>query len=154
MTASNAAAQNRYPARTRARFFTAALLSVLLSGCGIDRLTGFGDSSTAPATEQAATAENPRMAPPVDLVGRWMLSSPGTDGCALTFGAVAGATEGTIAPVGGCPYTFFTARKWTYEDRGLVIRDHTSQLLVVLAYVATDRFEGQTPVGHGIELSR
>jgi hypothetical protein len=154
MTASNAAAQNERPERVRARLFGAALAFVLLSGCGIDRLTSFGDSSASPVTEQASTAENPRIAPPVDLVGRWMLSSPGTDGCAMTFGAVAGATEGTIAPVGGCPYTFFTARKWTYEDRGLVIRDHTSQLLVVLAYVATDRFGGQTPAGHGIELSR
>lgn len=37
------------------------------------------------------------------------------------------ATEGTIAPGAGCPFNFFTSRKWNYTDAGLTLRDHTVQ---------------------------
>lgn len=127
-------------------------LALGVSGCGFDRFTTFGESSAS--TENTVAIEGPRVTPPLDLVGRWMLMSPGTDPCALTFGAVAGATEGTITPVGGCPYTFFTARKWTYEDRGLMIRDHTGQLLVAMARTGSEQFEGQTAAGHTVTLTR
>ncbi|TAK49831.1 MAG: hypothetical protein EPO23_00965 [Xanthobacteraceae bacterium] len=137
--------------RTRSATLAACALAALtLASCGIDRLTGFGESGSL----EPAAAEGIRATPPVELAGRWTLTSPDAETCALTLGAVAGATEGTIAPADGCPYTFFTARKWTYEDRGLVLRDHTGQTLVALSLAAPDRFQGQTTGGHAISLAR
>lgn len=127
----------------------AVLAGLTLASCGIDRLTSFGESPS-----ETAAAEGTRALPPVELAGRWMLTSPGAESCALTLGAVSGATEGTVAPADGCPYTFFTARKWTYEERGLVIRDHTGQTLVALTPAAPDRFQGQTTGGNAIALAR
>ncbi len=40
------------------------------------------------------------------------------------------ATEGSIAPGGGCPFNFFTSRKWSYTEAGLTLRDHNAQALV------------------------
>ena len=52
----------------------------------------------------------------------------------MTFGAAApAAVEGTIAPEGGCPGKFFTSRKWTHDQAGLTLRDHTGQPLAQLA---------------------
>jgi hypothetical protein len=94
------------------------------------------------------------MAPLVNLAGRWTLSSPGGASCAVTLGATQDATEGSIAPAGGCPLNFFTSRKWTYEDTGLVIRDHNAQSLAQLAQTAPNRFEGTATSGQPIVLSR
>src|SRR5437660_11625202 len=35
----------------------------------------------------------PRTPPPVNMAGRWTLTSPGGGGCAMNFGATAGAAE-------------------------------------------------------------
>jgi hypothetical protein len=94
------------------------------------------------------------MAPPVALAGRWTLSSTGAGSCAMTFGAVADASEGTIAPAGGCPFNFFTSRKWSYGEAGLVIRDHNAQILAQLAPAGPNRFEGKTGSGQQVALSR
>jgi hypothetical protein len=73
----------------------------------------------------------------------------------MTFGAAqADVTEGTIAPAGGCPFNFFTSRKWSYTVAGLTIRDHTGQTLAQLAPVGADRFDGKTGAGQDVALSR
>jgi Protease inhibitor Inh len=95
------------------------------------------------------------VAPSLNLAGRWTLSSTGTgSSCAMTFGAVQDATEGTIAPAGGCPFNFFTSRKWTYGEAGLAIRDHNAQVLAQLVPAGSNRFEGKTNSGQDVALSR
>jgi hypothetical protein len=73
----------------------------------------------------------------------------------MTFGANnPDATEGSIAPSGGCPFNFFTSRKWSYTDAGLTLRDHTAQALAQLTPAGPNRFEGKTGSGQEIALSR
>jgi protease inhibitor Inh len=129
------------------RFATPPLLlaTLLLAGCW---------STDRPATENAANAAPAGVAPPTNLARKWTLSSAGAGSCAMTFGAPPEATEGTIAPAGGCPFNFFTSRKWSYTSAGLVIRDHNAQTLAQLAPVGADRFEGKTGAGVDITLSR
>ena len=101
-----------------------------------------------------ATQGGPRTPPPVNMAGRWTLTSPGSGGCAMNFGAAAGIAEGTIAPEGGCPGNFFTSRKWVFEENGLIIRDHTGQPLARLALGAGGRFDGQATSGQAVTLGR
>jgi hypothetical protein len=130
------------------RFTTFPLLlaTTLLAGCwGTDR----------PAVESMANAAPTSVAPPSSLAGKWTLSSAGAGSCAMTFGAQQpDSSEGTIAPAGGCPYNFFTSRKWNYTTAGLVIRDHNAQTLAQLSPAGTDRFEGKTNTGQDITLNR
>ena len=129
------------------RFATLPLLlaTLLLAGCwGTDRA----------AVENTANAAPAAAAPPTSLAGKWTLSSAGAGSCAMTFGAQPDAAEGTIAPGGGCPFNFFTSRKWSYTSAGLVIRDHNAQTLAQLAPVGNDRFEGKTGAGQDISLAR
>ena len=72
----------------------------------------------------------------------------------MNFGAQPEAAEGTIAPAGGCPFNFFTSRKWNYTTTGLTIRDHNAQALAQLAPAGSDRFEGKTSAGQDVVLSR
>ena len=72
----------------------------------------------------------------------------------MTFGAQAEATEGSIAPAGGCPFSFYTSRKWSYTTAGLNIRDHNGQVLAQLSPAGPDRFEGKTSAGQQLVLSR
>jgi hypothetical protein len=65
-----------------------------------------------------------------------------------------GRHRGYIAPAGGCPYNFFTSRKWSYTTAGLSIRDHNAQALAQLAPAGGDRFEGKTGAGQDVVLSR
>src|ERR1700676_1250730 len=112
--------------------------SALLAGCaGSQRLAADSGAPSAPP-DAAATAG---IAPPFNLGGRWTLSSTGTGSCAMTFAAGQDPTEGTIAPAGGCPFNFFTSRKWTYSQAGLAISDHHAQLLRQLAPAGSNRFE-------------
>jgi hypothetical protein len=129
--------------------------TALLAACGgSDRLAvdsggpGGSPGGVAPVGSPAGVA------PPVNLAGRWTLSSTGTGSCAMTFGAVPDATEGSIAPAGGCPFSFFTSRKWTYSEAGLTIRDHNAQILARLAPAGSNRFEGKTSSGQDVALSR
>jgi hypothetical protein len=126
------------------------LCAGLLAACGGgDRLTvDNGASSGAPATSSATAV------PPSDLAGRWTLSSAGTASCAMTLGAAQGATEGSIAPAGGCPFNFFTSRKWTYSEAGLTVRDHNAQTLAQLTPAGPNRFEGKTTAGQEVALAR
>ena len=73
----------------------------------------------------------------------------------MTFGAnTPEATEGTIAPGGGCPFNFFTSRKWSYTEAGLTLRDHNAQSLAQLSPAGPNRFEGKTVAGQEVTLSR
>src|SRR5690242_5060994 len=85
----------------------------LLFGCA-ERISfgNSGNTSTAteplPAAPTGPVSSNPlaapgapgaggtRTAPPVNMAGRWTLSASGSGGCAMNFGANAGAAEGTI----------------------------------------------------------
>jgi|ERR1700723_2016681 Protease inhibitor Inh len=123
----------------------------LLAGCaGSDRVTADSAAPSGPPDSAAAAGS----APPFSLAGRWTLSSIGTGSCAMTFGAGQDPTEGTIAPAGGCPFNFFTSRKWTYSQAGLAIRDHHAQVLAQLTPVGSNRFEGKTGAGQDVALSR
>jgi hypothetical protein len=121
--------------------------SLLLAGCW---------STDRPAAESAPVASGPTPAPPpINMAGKWTLSAPDSKSCSMTFGATqADVTEGTIAPAGGCPYNFFTSRKWSYTTAGLTIRDHNAQALAQLGPAGPDRFEGKTGVGQDVVLSR
>jgi hypothetical protein len=93
--------------------------------------------------------------PPLNLAGRWTLSATGSTSCGMTFGSSnPDAAEGTIAPGGGCPFNFFTSRKWSYTEAGLTLRDHNAQALAQLTPAGPNRFEGTTGSGQEIALSR
>ena len=127
--------------------FPILVCTALLAACiGDDRPVDGGAGTTAPLGAGAA--------PPVNFAGRWTLSSPGMTSCAMTFGAVQDATEGTIAPAGGCPFNFFTSRKWNYGEAGLTIRDHNAQTLAQLKSAGAGRFQGKTAAGQDVALSR
>jgi len=131
---------------TRSATYALLLSTALLAGCW---------SNDRTAVQTAATPSGPVAAPPpVNLAGKWTLSATGATSCAMTFGAQPEAVEGTIAPAGGCPYNFFTSRKWSYTAAGLMIRDHNAQTLAQLQPVGDSRFEGKTNAGQDIALSR
>ena len=131
---------------TRSAIFTILTSAVLLAGCW---------SNDRASVQNAAAPSGPLPAPPpVNLAGKWTLSATGAGSCAMTFGAQPQAPEGTIAPAGGCPYNFFTSRKWSYTAAGLMIRDHNAQTLAQLQPVNEARFEGKTSAGQDIALSR
>jgi hypothetical protein len=71
----------------------------------------------------------------------------------MTIAATPGAAEGTIAPAGGCPGSFFTSRKWTFEHNMLIIRDHKSEALAELSFSA-GRFQGQATGGEPVTLAK
>ncbi|MEW6452775.1 MAG: AprI/Inh family metalloprotease inhibitor [Pseudomonadota bacterium] len=127
------------------------LVAVLaLAACSGDRVSDF----SLPGMGSTPAPPSPAAAPAANLAGRWMLAQPGRGQCVMTFGAQPGATEGTIAPQGGCPGKFFTSRKWTSDTSGLVIRDHNSEPLAQLSSKDGGRFEGQSSTGEPITLSR
>jgi hypothetical protein len=126
-----------------------------LAACsGSDRFALNGGSPSGSPGGGAPASGPLAAAPPVNLAGRWTLSSTGTGSCAMTFGGNPDATEGTIAPGGGCPFSFFTSRKWTYSEAGLTIRDHNAQALAQLTPAGSNRFEGKTGSGQDVALSR
>lgn len=130
----------------RTAVFATFLVATLLAGCW---------STDRPAVDSTPVATGPAAAaPPANLAGRWTLSAVGSGSCAMTFGAQPGATEGSIAPAGGCPFSFYTSRKWSYTTAGLNIRDHNGQPLAQLAPAGPDRFEGKTGAGQDIVLAR
>jgi Protease inhibitor Inh len=140
---------------TRIATTSTLICTALLAACsGSDRFTWDSGTSSSPASGEAPASGSPAVTPPLNLAGRWTLSSTGTNSCAMTFGANPNATEGTIAPAGGCPFNFYTSRKWTYGETGLTIRDHNTQTLAQLAPAGPNRFEGRTGSGQDIALSR
>jgi Protease inhibitor Inh len=137
--------------RVGANAFAVVLAFAALTAC--TNTERFG----APPPEQAASLPTPPppppSPPPVDLAGKWKLSIAGGGGCAMTLGDTSGAAEGSVAPAGGCPGSFFTSRKWTYEHDRLIIRSHKGEVLVELSF-ANGRFEGQGLSGGAVTLSR
>ena len=126
----------------------AALLVVLaFAGCTGDRF-GF------PGSEK----EKAEVKPNIAMAGRWMLTSPNRGQCGMNFTGAPKATEGTIAPEGGCPGKFYTSRKWTLGEEGKVtIQDHTGGELVQLTPSGTGTamwFEGQSITGERVMLAR
>jgi hypothetical protein len=122
-----------------------------LSACTSGDRFGGGqpDQVSAPAP---APTPSPPSPPPVDLAGKWKLSAAGGGACVMTFGGSTGASDGSIAPAGGCPLNFFTSRKWSYEHDRLVIRNHKGEVLVELSF-AGGHFEGQGSNG-AVSLTR
>jgi hypothetical protein len=133
----------------------ALLVLAALTGCAsTDRLGGGQpEASSTPAPPPAPPTPPPPQPPPVDLAGKWKLTAAPGDTCFMTLGDTAGASEGTVAPAGGCPGNFFTSRKWTFEHGMLIIRDHKGEPLVQLSF-ANGRFEGQGTGGGTISLAR
>jgi Protease inhibitor Inh len=111
---------------------------------------------TAAPSEQAQPspppAPPPPQPPPIDLAGRWRLAAA-SGACVMTLAAIPGAAEGTIAPAGGCPGSFFTSRKWTFEHDMLIMRDHKGEALAELSFAA-GRFQGQATGGGSVTLAR
>jgi hypothetical protein len=128
----------------------AGILSVLaLAGCGSERFAQSG-SSTAPATTGSASPVAPRP----EMAGRWTLGAAGRGQCIMTFNAAPGAAEGSIAPQGGCPGQFFTSRKWSFDQSGLVIRNHNDETLAQLRTTDNGGFDGKTASGDTVTLTR
>ena len=132
------------------RAAAAALLIMALAGC-----TATSEPEPAPGVPQAApqAIPVPSSPPPVDLAGKWKLTAASGGACTMTFGNAPAATQGTIAPAGGCPGNFFTSRKWTFERDKLVIHDHKGEALAQLSFTG-GHFEGQSSNGTAISLSR
>jgi hypothetical protein len=123
------------------------LITLGIASCTGDRLLGSYEVP-APARAPPTTAS----VPPVNIAGRWLLTSPGRGQCHMTFGAVSpSAGEGTIAPAAGCPGKFFTSRKWTFEQSSLVIRDHTGMPLAQLTRSGAG-FDGMATSGEPVAL--
>jgi hypothetical protein len=137
------------PAARPAFRASAVLLTMLaLAACGGERFTGLDSGPGSGAISSQPSA------PPAAMAGRWLFSSPNRGQCSMTFGAAnATASEGTIAPEGGCPGKFFTSRKWTYDQNGLTMRDHTGQPLAQLSG-AGGRFDGKATTGEPVALGR
>ncbi len=70
----------------------------------------------------------------------------------MTVGSTPGASQGTIAPEGGYPGSFFTSRKWTFEHDNLIMRDHKGQTLAQLSFTG-GHFEGKDNSGGTVTLS-
>jgi glucose/arabinose dehydrogenase len=118
------------------------------------RFGGEPNTAAAPPPETPhATAPAPAPPPPTDLAGKWKLSVVPGGTCLMTLTANPGATDGKIAPAGGCPGNYFTSRKWTYESDRLTVRDFKGQALAELSF-ADGRFEGKNSAGDAITLAR
>jgi Protease inhibitor Inh len=122
-------------------------------------LLALGACATTPAPEPPPVAAEPPppppapSPPPVDLAGRWRLTAAAGGACFMTLGDTAGAAQGTIAPEGGCPGSFFTSRKWTFEQGNLIIRNHKGEQLAQLSFTG-GHFEGKDNSGGSLSLSR
>jgi Protease inhibitor Inh len=131
-----------------ARIAKAAIVILALataSGCA-------NQTEAPPEVAAAPPPPPPPQPPPIQVTGRWRLTAGG-GACFMNFTQVAGTGQGTIAPEGGCPGSFFTSRKWTFEHGALIIRDHKSDVLAELS-LAGGRFEGHQTGGGALSLSR
>jgi|SRR4051812_25769305 hypothetical protein len=123
-----------------------SLALLALTACSGERFGGFDGPGSS-----ASQAPAP---PPVNLAGRWLLSSAGRGQCRMTFGAAGpAAVEGTIAPEGGCPGKFYMSRKWTSDPNGITMRDHNGQPLAQLSGDGA-QFNGKTTGGEPVTLTR
>ncbi len=133
----------RFPPATAALVAAAALAA----GCSSERLSNPGPRAAAPLSTGS-------IRPPVEMAGRWVLTSPGRGQCHVTVGVAPGSSGGTLAPEGGCPGHFYMGRQWAFEGTALVLRDHNGQPLGHLSHAGGARFDGRTIAGEPITLSR
>ncbi|MDO8876671.1 MAG: AprI/Inh family metalloprotease inhibitor [Pseudolabrys sp.] len=120
----------------------AVLSAIALAGCA----GGAGTSSFLSDRPPPGAAD-------LTMVGRWMLAAPNAPACGLNFTAKPGATEGAVAPEGGCPERFFTARRWTLQQNALTISDDEKNMLGQFTF-AGDGFEGKSNIGKPLSLTR
>jgi hypothetical protein len=148
------ATRMRYQAAKIANAMAILLVLAMLAACTSTERFGGGQPDQAVATAPPPPpAPPPPQPPPVDLAGKWKLAVTGGGTCVMTLGDTAGAVEGTVAPAGGCPGSFFTSRKWTFEHDTLTIRDHKGAALVELSF-ADGRFQGKGASGAAITFTR
>ena len=119
-----------------------ALIAMTLAGCG-------GGANTS----SLLSDRPPPGAVDLTIVGRWMLAAPNAPACGLNFTARPGATEGSVAPEGGCPERFFTARRWSLQQSTLTITDDERTPLAQLT-LNGDRYEGKSATGTPLTLAR
>jgi hypothetical protein len=132
--------------RSAFRVLIVSFVLPALAGCsGVG--VGWLGSNSGPAQPAGPSA------PPVNLAGIWLFSSPGRGQCRMTFGTQPNAVDGTIAPQGGCPGKFYMSRKWTFEGGSLVMRDHNGQPLAQLESQGAT-FEGKATTGEAVTLMR
>ena len=130
------------------------MMFTLLAGCTGDRLNDRFADLQFPGS--SSNKDKPPQ-PVVNLAGRWMLTSPNRGQCGMNFTGAPKATEGTIAPEGGCPGSFYTSRKWTLEEGNVIIRDHNGAQLAQLTPSGSGGqlwFEGQAAAGERVMLAR
>src|SRR5580704_3909632 len=108
--------------KTSAVVFLLVPILLGLNACASPDRFGGGQPELASTPPPAPSPPPPPAPPPVDLAGKWKLSVAGGGACAMTFGDTTGASDGPIAPAGGCPGNFFTSRKWSYEHDMLIVR--------------------------------
>jgi len=135
-----------------AKTASAALLWIALAGCSGGSILGHQPEPPPPASEETPPPPAPTP-PPIDLAGRWHLTSAGGGTCYMTLAADPGAAQGKVAPEGGCPGSFFTSRKWIYQNGLLIIQDFKDGTLAQLSHTA-DHFEGQDTSNGAITLAR
>jgi hypothetical protein len=136
----------RISARHGVNVAAALLVCATLGACA---------TTSAPEPQPAAAppAPPPPSPPPIDLAGKWRLTAAAGGACFMTLGDTAGAAQGTIAPEGGCPGSFFTSRKWTFEQGNLIVRNHKGEPLAQLTFTG-GHFEGKDNGGGALSLSR
>ena len=138
-----------YAARTAA----ALLILAALGGCSGAHYFGAKEPEPPAAAPAPPPPPPPPRPPPVDIGGRWKFAAGSGGACFMTFGNTPGAVEGTIAPEGGCPGSFFTSRKWTFEHGVLFMRNHKSEVLAQLSFVG-GHFEGHDAGSGAVSLTR
>jgi hypothetical protein len=139
------------------RAVAAILMLAALAACSSGNILG---SQPEPPAAPAPAPPPPPTPPPIDLPGRWQLSAGSGGACFMNFGNAAGAQanpsgvpQGTIAPEGGCPGSFFTSRKWTFEGGSLIIHDFKGRPLAQLSF-SGGQFEGRDASGGLLTLSK
>lgn len=129
------------------------LAAVALAGCSTER-GGFG-SLLGPQTAEAPAKPAKPAPPPINMGGRWTLSSPGAGQCGMTLTTRGNGFEGSVAPEGGCPGEFFTSRSWALERGFLIIKNHKGNPLARLAASnPPGSFQGNAGSGIPLTLTR
>ena len=118
------------------------LIAMTLTGCA----GGAGTSSFLSDRPPPGAAD-------LTIIGRWMLAAPNAPACGLNFTARPGATEGSVAPEGGCPERFFTSRRWTLQQSALTVSDNDNNALGQFTFTG-ERFEGKSNSGTPLTLTR
>lgn len=134
---------------------TTAALAMLASLTGCTSIALFGNPEPSPAPSAAISGPTPP--PPVHIAGNWQLAAASGGSCVMAFdanpGSAGAAPNGSIAPRGGCPGSFFTSRRWAYDGGALIIRDFKGRPLAHLSFVG-GHFEGKDKNGGALTLTK